>query len=83
MVLMTRMRKALRMMASSLQVLDWGVAHDPAHFYANATHAALRHSFTVRVKWVLGAHIVNRKVEQIRQGKNGKPHAIWPNRSPA
>lgn len=52
---------------SSLPVVDWGVAHDPAHFYADKSHAALRQSFTVRVKWMLGAHIVNRKVEQIRQ----------------
>ncbi len=56
---------------SSLPVVDWGVAHDPAHFYADASHAALRHSFTVRMKWLLGAQIVNRKVQQIRlRGKN-------------
>jgi transglutaminase-like putative cysteine protease len=52
---------------SSLPVVDWGVAHDPAHFYADESHAALRHTFSVRVKWMLGAQIVNRKVEQIRQ----------------
>jgi hypothetical protein len=52
---------------SSLPVVDWGVAHDPAHFYADESHAALRHSFMVRMKWMLGAQIVNRKVEQIRQ----------------
>jgi transglutaminase-like putative cysteine protease len=52
---------------SSLPVVDWGVAHDPAHFYADESHAALRHTFMVRVKWMLGAQIVNRKVEQIRQ----------------
>jgi Transglutaminase-like superfamily len=52
---------------TSLPVVDWGVDHDPAHFYADASHAALRHSFTMRVKWMLGAQIVNRKVEKIRQ----------------
>lgn len=52
---------------ASMPVVDWGVAHDPAHFYADESHAALRHSFMVRVKWMLGAQIVNRKVMQIRQ----------------
>ncbi len=56
---------------SSLPVVDWGVAHDPAHFYANESHAALRHTFAVRVKWMLGAQLVNRKVEQVRQGRGG------------
>jgi hypothetical protein len=51
----------------SLPVVDWGVAHDPAHFYADKSHAALRHSFMERMKWMLGAQMVNRKVEQIRQ----------------
>lgn len=51
----------------SLPVVDWGVAHDPAHFYADQEHVALRHSFMVRLKWALGAKIVNRKVEKIRQ----------------
>lgn len=52
---------------ASMPVVDWGVAHDPAHFYADKSHAALRHSFMVRVKWMLAAQIVNRKVGQIRQ----------------
>jgi Transglutaminase-like superfamily len=66
---------------SSMPVVDWGVAHDPAHFYANESHAALRQSFMVRVKWMLGAQIVNRKVEQIRlRGKHFSasvlPHTV-------
>jgi Transglutaminase-like superfamily len=69
--------------ASSLPVVDWGVAHDPAHFYADASHAALRHSFAMRMKWMLGAHRVNRKVEQIRQGKNRKLSLVDLNRSSA
>jgi Transglutaminase-like superfamily len=52
---------------ASMPVVDWGVAHDPAHFYADESHAALRHSFMVRVKWMLAAQIVNRRVGQIRQ----------------
>jgi transglutaminase-like putative cysteine protease len=51
----------------SLPVVDWGVDHDPAHFYADESHAALRRTFGVRMKWVLGAHLVNRKIEQIRR----------------
>ncbi len=54
--------------SESLPVVDWGVAHDPAHFYADESHAALRHTFMVRMKWMLGAQIVNRKVDKIRQG---------------
>jgi Transglutaminase-like superfamily len=54
----------------SLPVVDWGVAHDLAHFYANEDHAALRRSFMERLKWLLGAKIVNLKIEQIR--KRGK-----------
>jgi transglutaminase-like putative cysteine protease len=51
----------------SLPVVDWGVDHDPAHFYADESHAALRRTFSARMKWVLGAHLVNRKIEQIRR----------------
>jgi Transglutaminase-like superfamily len=69
--------------ASSLPVVDWGVAHDPAHFYADASHAALRHSFTVRMKWMVGAQIVNRKVQQIRQGRWSRQNNAAASRSPA
>jgi hypothetical protein len=51
----------------SLHLIDWGFTHDPAHFYANENHEALRHSFTQRVKWTLGAGMVNRKVQLIRE----------------
>lgn len=51
----------------SLPLIDWGFTHDPAHFYANENHEALRHSFTQRVKWTLGAGMVNRKVQVIRE----------------
>lgn len=56
---------------SSLPLVDWGVAHDPAHFYADIHHVALRHSFGVRMKWMLGAQWVNRKVAHIRKGPSG------------
>ncbi len=51
----------------SLPMIDWGFTHDPAHFYANENHEALRQSFTQRVKWTLGAGMVNRKVQLIRE----------------
>ncbi len=52
----------------SLPVVDWGVDDDVQSFYADEEHAALRHTFGVRVKWMLGAQLVNRKVAQIRKG---------------
>jgi transglutaminase-like putative cysteine protease len=68
---------------SSLPLVDWGVAHDPAHFYADTTHAALRQSFSMRMKWMLGAQLVNRKVQQIRQGRHGHAGGAVPSRSSA
>ena len=52
----------------SLPVVDWGVDDDVQSFYADEEHAALRHTFGLRVKWMLGAKLVNRKVAQIRKG---------------
>lgn len=68
---------------SSMPLVDWGVAHDPTHFYANTSHAALRHSFSVRMKWMLGAQLVNRKVAQIRQGRSGQTSGVLLGRSGA
>jgi Transglutaminase-like superfamily len=51
----------------SLPVVDWGVAHDPAHFYAEKMHAPAHHSQTVRSEWLASAKKINRKLEQIRQ----------------
>jgi Transglutaminase-like superfamily len=56
----------------SLPIVDWGPTHDPAHFYEDESHAALRHSFTQRVKWTLGANIVNRKVALIREREHDR-----------
>jgi Transglutaminase-like superfamily len=52
---------------NSLPVVDWGVDDDVRSFYADEDHAALRHTFGLRVKWMLGAQLVNRKVAQIRK----------------
>jgi hypothetical protein len=59
----------------SLPMIDWGFTHDPSHFYANENHEALRHSFTQRVKWTLGAGIVNRKVQVIREREQDRVSA--------
>ena len=59
----------------SLPIIDWGFTHDPAHFYANENHEALRHSFTQRVKWTLGAGMVNRKVQVIREREQDRVSA--------
>jgi Transglutaminase-like superfamily len=49
----------------SLPLVDWGVSHDPSSFYAD--EKALKHSLAGRVKWMVGAQLVNRKADQIRQ----------------
>ena len=52
--------------AASLPVHDWGVAHDPEHFYRDKAHEELQLGWLTRVKWMLAAALVNRRVEQIR-----------------
>lgn len=50
----------------SLPLQDWGVAHDPAQFYAEATHASLKIGWMTRVKWMLAAGLVNRRTQWVR-----------------
>jgi hypothetical protein len=52
--------------ASSMPLTDWGVSHDPFHFYANPAHDMLRPSFVARIKWQMGVHLLNHRVEKIR-----------------
>lgn len=52
--------------AASMPLNDWDVAHDPEDFYANKAHPALHIGWIGRVKWMLGAVIVNRNAEQLR-----------------
>ncbi len=47
-------------------LFDWGVAHDPEHFYSSKAHAELQQGWLTRVKWMLAAALINRRVEQIR-----------------
>jgi Transglutaminase-like superfamily len=51
----------------SMPVMDWGVGHDPEHFYAEKSHAPSHHSRRGRVQWLSAAAKINRKVHQIRQ----------------
>ncbi len=51
----------------SLPMVDWGVGHDPEHFYAEKMHAPAHHSLQGRTQWLSGAAKINRKVKQIRQ----------------
>lgn len=66
----------------SLPIIDWGADHDPAHFYADESHAGLRHNFTTRVKWTLGANIVNRKVALIREREHDRVSSVFDSLSP-
>lgn len=50
----------------SLPLTDWGVAHDLVRFYDDPTHAMLRPSFMVRLKWQLGVGAINRRIEKMR-----------------
>ncbi|RYX95254.1 MAG: transglutaminase domain-containing protein [Comamonadaceae bacterium] len=52
---------------ASMPLGDWGVAHDPEDFYTRKADAALQVRWFGRVKWMLGAVIVNRSAEQLRQ----------------
>ena len=50
----------------SLPVEDLGVAHDPKYFYSNQLNRERQLSWTTRLKWMLVATVVNRRVEKIR-----------------
>ena len=52
--------------AASLPVYDWGVSHDPEHFYANKAHPELQMSWLTRVKWMVAAGVINRRTRQLR-----------------
>jgi hypothetical protein len=52
---------------SGMPIMDWGVGHDPEHFYADKMHAPAHHSLQGRTQWLSGAAKINRKVQQIRE----------------
>ena len=51
---------------SSLPLEDLGVAHDPKYFYSNQLNQERQLGWTTRLKWMLVASVVNRRVEKIR-----------------
>ena len=50
----------------SLPIHDWGVAHDPEHFYADQTNPQLGMGWLTRAKWMLAAQMVNNRVKKLR-----------------
>ena len=53
---------------TSLPSRDWGVAHDPEHFYAEQTDPELSMGWLTRAKWMLAAQMVNNRVRKLRAG---------------
>ena len=55
---------------------DWGVFDDPYQFYSSTPFVKGRLDWSSRVKWLVGAGMVNRKVKELRlspSGATGKP----------
>lgn len=51
---------------SSMPLHDWGVAHDPEHFYSGQEHPQLHMSWLTRLKWMIAAGMINRRVHHVR-----------------
>jgi transglutaminase-like putative cysteine protease len=47
---------------------DWGVFDDPYQFYHQTPYLAERLSMSSRLKWIVAASLVNRRVNAIRKG---------------
>ncbi len=52
--------------AHSLPLRDWGVYDDPYQFYSSVPFVKSRLNWSSRIKWVVGAKLVNRKVTELR-----------------
>jgi transglutaminase-like putative cysteine protease len=50
----------------SLPLRDWGVFDDPYQFYSSTPFVKSRLNWSSRVKWLVGARVVNRKVKELR-----------------
>ncbi len=57
---------------ASLPLHDWGVFDDPYQFYSSVPDVRERLSWSTRIKWLVGARMVNRKVNELRTNP-GKP----------
>jgi transglutaminase-like putative cysteine protease len=50
----------------SMPLHDWGVYDDPYQFYSSTPYVQNRLGWPMRVKWLLGSRMVNRKVNLLR-----------------
>ncbi|MBX3657823.1 MAG: transglutaminase domain-containing protein [Ramlibacter sp.] len=68
---------------ASMPLHDWGAFDDPYQFYSSVPYVRSRLNWSTRMKWLVGARMVNRKVNQLRDnpGKPGVTRAKTP--SPA
>ncbi len=51
----------------SLPLHDWGAFDDPYQFYTSVPYVQARLKWSARVKWMVGARLVNRKVQALRE----------------
>jgi transglutaminase-like putative cysteine protease len=55
--------------ADSLPLHDWGAFDDPYQFYSTVPYVRGRLSLSSRLKWSLGAQLVNRRVRELRDDR--------------
>ncbi len=55
----------------SLPLRDWGPFDDPYQFYSSVPLVRDRMSWSTRIKWLVGAGVVNRKVKALRSSPAG------------
>jgi transglutaminase-like putative cysteine protease len=53
--------------ADSMPLHDWGAFDDPYQFYSSVAYVRQRLSLAGRLKWVVGAQLVNRRVNALRK----------------
>ncbi|MBI2771512.1 MAG: transglutaminase domain-containing protein [Burkholderiales bacterium] len=51
---------------ASMPLHDWGAFDDPYQFYSSVAYVRDRLNWSSRFKWMVGARVVNRKVNQLR-----------------
>ena len=57
--------------AHSMPLRDWGAFDDPYQFYSSTPFVKSRLNWSSRVKWLVGAGLVNRKVRELRLSPSG------------
>ena len=53
--------------ADSMPLHDWGAFDDPYQFYSSVAYVRQRLSLAGRLKWLVGARVVNRRVAALRE----------------